>query len=175
MGCLAADGRERVLIGSGLGEGSNSSVSVAAVAGNYAALATHAVSAKYVYGVQAGVTLFDLRTGASVRTRGGESAQCDVDVLDPGACDATIDQLVVGSDALSAAHTTARNPKEAPGGPPCICTVEQIQASDSTGVNTLDSVTEPSGAPAALTDLTLTGDTLTWNHNGTPRSAQLHP
>ena len=27
----------------------------------------------------------------------------------------------------------------------------------------------------ALTNLTLVGDTLTWEHNGSPRSAQLHP
>ena len=59
--------------------------------------------------------------------------------------------------------------------PNCNYTVEQIQATDSIGVHTLDSITEPDGSPAALTNLALTGDTLTWDDNGTQRSAPLHP
>jgi hypothetical protein len=55
----------------------------------------------------------------------------------------------------------------------CTCTVEQIQASDKTGVHTLDSATELDGSPPQLTGLSLTGDTLNWNHDGVPRSAQL--
>jgi hypothetical protein len=172
MGCLAADGRERVLVGIGLGNGANDSVSEAAVAGDYAAVATRLVPpSRGPVGLFNGVKLFDLRTGASVPYRGGEAPPCGGGPP-TGNCDATLDQLVVGSDAVSAAHTTSQNPDAYV---PCACTVEQIQASDSTGLHTVDSVNEPIGAPAALTNLTLTGDTLTWNHNGTPRSAQLHP
>jgi hypothetical protein len=57
----------------------------------------------------------------------------------------------------------------------CGCTVEQIEASDSTGVRTLDSITDPAGSPTSLTNLTLMGDTLTWDHSGSPRSVQLQP
>ncbi len=54
------------------------------------------------------------------------------------------------------------------------CTVEEIVASDHTGVHTLDTVTRSPTEPPALTDLTINGDTLTWSHNGAPKSAQLH-
>lgn len=77
-----------------------------------------------------------------------------------------MDTLVVGSDAVSAVHTTVSDNGST-------STVEQIQASDGTGVHALDSITRPDGSPPALTNLTLTGDTLTWQHNGSPRSAQL--
>lgn len=84
-----------------------------------------------------------------------------------------MDTLVVGSDAVSAVHTTVKG--QDMNGNTCTCTVEQIQASDSTGVHALDIVTAPDGSPPALTNLILTGDTLTWNNDGSPRSAQLQP
>jgi hypothetical protein len=75
-----------------------------------------------------------------------------------------IDQLVMGSDAVSAVHTTSRDYG-------CTCTVEQIQASDRTGMHTLDSITEPDGSPPALTKLTSTGTPSpgsTTAHHGAP-------
>ncbi len=164
MGCLRADGRERQLA-SYLGP--PITIRGGQVAGSYAALVIENVGIQLPHGPQSKsvqVQLFDLRTGATVRDRGKEVTGCSPY---PGtSCE--IDQLVLGSDAVSAVHTTATNNG-------CTCTVEQIQASDSTGVHTLDSVTEPNGTPPALTNLTLTGDTLTWNNNGSPRSAQLQP
>ena len=80
---------------------------------------------------------------------------------------------MLGSDAVSAVHVDLKG--QDVNGNSCNCAVEQIQASDSTGVRTLDTITQSSGSPPALTILTLTGDTLTWEHNGTPRSAQLQP
>jgi hypothetical protein len=76
----------------------------------------------------------------------------------------------LGSDAVSAAHTTIVDTYRR-------SMTEQIVASDSAGVHALDSVTEPLTAPnqSTLTNLTLTGDTLTWDHDGTPRTAQLQP
>jgi hypothetical protein len=53
------------------------------------------------------------------------------------------------------------------------CTVEQIQASDANGLHTVDSVSDITGT--VLSDLTLTGDTLLWNHAGTPRTVTLTP
>ena len=35
-------------------------------------------------------------------------------------------------------------------------------------MHTLDSVTQPETGTMALTNLTLTGDTLSWDHNGLP-------
>jgi hypothetical protein len=135
-------------------------VTGAAVAGNYAALAAHGVGYDRVH-------LFDLRTGAAVPNRGGEGVSCSYGLGNPP-CETSIDQLVLGSDAVSAVHTTVQDNG-------CTCAVEQIQASDSTNVRTLDSITEPDGSPPALTNLTLTGDTLTWQHNGERRTAQLQP
>jgi hypothetical protein len=189
MGCRTAGGREWVLLYENNGEGASSNVSEAAVAGNYAALAVRTVGGKYGYSVTSRVQLFDLRTGCelsdqlssgvscnpSATDRGGEAVFCGSGQL--GGCpangDARIDQLVLGPDAASAAHTTLEGLDTS--GNRCSCRVEQIQDSDSTGVHTLDSVTEPDGSPTQLTNLTLTGDTLTWEHSGSPQSAQLQP
>ncbi len=70
-----------------------------------------------------------------------------------------------------AAHTTGTDFSVALGASP----VEEIDASDSTGLHRLDFAPAPLGSPPALTNLVLIGDTLTWEHNGTPRSAQLQP
>jgi hypothetical protein len=162
MGCLRADGRERMLASL---EGG---VEEAEVAGTYAALAIHFTYGGYnqpeVHASE--VKLFDLQTAQSAL--GGETVDC----LSTGTCG--IDHLVLGSDAVSAVHTIVEGFDA--NGAVCSCTVEKIQASDSTGRNNmLDSVTEPEGSPTALTNLTLTRDTLTWEHDGSPRSAQLQP
>lgn len=54
------------------------------------------------------------------------------------------------------------------------CSIEQIQASDSTGVRTVDSIKLPGSGPF-LTGLKLIGDVLSWNHDGSPRSVVLTP
>lgn len=173
MGCLHADGRYRVLA-----SGTNPfipsfspSPTSAAVAGNYAAMVMTEDCGRYEESRwSASVALFDLRTGAEVPDRGGESAVAELytSPQNYSSCQSSMDQLVVGSDAVGAVHTSVNKSS-------CTCTVEQIQASDSTGVHTLDSATEPQGSPTLLTKLALTGDTLTWEHNGSPRSAQLQP
>jgi hypothetical protein len=168
MGCLRVEGRERQLFSY---EGSTT-VSRAAVAGTYAALAVDSFAAADPHapvGKSIDVEVFDLRAGAMLRGQGREGTGC----VPYSATSCEVDQLVLGSDAVSAVRTTKRG--QDPSNFPCTCTVEQIQASDKNGVRTLDSITQPIGSPAALTSLTLTGDTLTWNHNGSPRSAQLQP
>lgn len=62
--------------------------------------------------------------------------------------------------------------------PNCTST-EHIVATDSTGTHILDSITTKTpcnGQPPAsqLTQLSLSGHTLTWSHAGTPESAQLN-
>ena len=54
------------------------------------------------------------------------------------------------------------------------CSVEQIQASDANGLHTVDTSRIPGSGPF-LTGLTLTGDVLSWNHDGTPRTITLTP
>lgn len=54
------------------------------------------------------------------------------------------------------------------------CTIESIKASDKTGLHTVDSSRLP-GPGQVLTGLTLTGDTLSWSHAGSPRSVSLTP
>lgn len=173
MGCVRADGRERLL---GIGA---AHVDEAAAAGTYAAVSYHVPGGSYkaeLFPGQTFVDLYDLQTscwlntpycGSSAPHRVRESLDCPY----PGTC--VIDQLVLGSDADSAVHATLEGADTS--GNICSCTSEEIQASDSTGLHTLDTITEPDGSPAALTNLRLTGDTLTWDHNGTPRSAELQP
>jgi hypothetical protein len=142
-------------------------VTSVALAGAYAAVVNEGADPHYD---EAGstVTVFDLRTGAVVPDRGGEAVGCEFD-------DCNLDQLVLGPDAVTAAHTTTSY-SYCP--PTAACTTtEQIIANDSTGTRTLDTATTtaPYGsATPSLTGLTLTGDTLTWNHGGTQRTAQLH-
>ena len=54
------------------------------------------------------------------------------------------------------------------------CSVEEIQASDGHGLRTVDS-SHYSGSGTFLTELTLTGDALSWSHNGTPQTIGLTP
>jgi hypothetical protein len=173
LGCFRADGRERLLFTSAaLGYATVSEVQ-ATVAGPYAALATEGEDG-HASLTGSGLGVYDLRTGTQLPDRGGEGSMCAYQSSPP--CLSTIDQVVLGSDAVSAVHMTIRDANCAPVQQPnCMNTTEQIQASDATGVHTLDSITEPDGSPAALTDLILTGDTLTWENNGTQHSAQLQP
>jgi hypothetical protein len=171
MGCFRADGRERLLASYPYPGYATEDVVQASVAGPYAALAVNTADS-HDQTMSSGVGLFDLRTGLRVPNRGGEGSACLIQSSPP--CASTIDQLVLGSDAVSAVHATVRDTDCGPI-QDCGYTVEQIQASDSTGIHTLDTASEPDGSPAALTNLALTGDSLTWDDNGTQHSAQLRP
>ena len=173
LGCSRADGRERLLASYPYPGYGTEDVVETSVAGAYAALATNTTN-PHDQTMSSGVYLFDLRSGLPVGDQGGEGSVCVSQSSPP--CASNIDQLVLGSDAVSAVHTTVQDAScAAIQEPNCRYTVEQIQGSDSTGVHMLDSVTEPDGSPAALTNLALTGDTLTWDNNGTQHSAHLHP
>jgi Tol biopolymer transport system component len=158
LGCLTSDGRERVLESVPPSNPDDvAGVGPVVVAGDYAALVNESSDPHYG-GSGASVAVFDLRTGMAVADRGGESAS--------GAAAARIDQLVLGPDAVTAALTS---------GTTCVplspCTeIEQIVANDSTGTHILDSVT----GLGRLGGLALSGDTLTWSRDGSPRSAQLN-
>jgi hypothetical protein len=176
MGCLRADGRERLISSStappyySVGFGPIQMALDPDVP--YAAFAGTADNTHDQYMVSS-VDVYDLRTGLVVPHAGGQVATCS----SAPPCTSTVDQLVVGGDIVTAVHTTVRDASRCPppSGPSCGNTVEQIVATDSTGVNTLDSVSEPDGSPPQLTNLALTGVTLTWENNGAPHSAQLQP
>ncbi len=63
-------------------------------------------------------------------------------------------------------------------GNPCTdghpCSIESIEASDRTGLHTVDSSEQPGSGPF-LTGLSLNGDTLSWSHDGSPRTSGLTP
>jgi hypothetical protein len=171
MGCLRADGRER-LLSSDLFPSYETAggLTGVALAGPYVAFAGNTFNSHDGTWISF-VDLSDLRTGLDVSHRGHEGFTC------PGLpCATNVDQLVLGSDAVSAVHVAVQDANCGTSQDPnCRTTLEQIQASDSTGVHTLDSVSEPDHPPAALTNLVLTRDTLTWDDNGTQRSTQLQP
>jgi hypothetical protein len=52
---------------------------------------------------------------------------------------------------------------------------ETILAHDGRGMRTLDHETVPQGSAAGLANLAITGDTVTWTHDGQPMSATLGP
>lgn len=170
LGCLASDGRQRLLQSMPPSNEDNAlAVGMVVVAGDYAALVNEWISDHYG-GTRYTVAVFDLRTGTAVANRGGESATSG------GYCFCSgLNQLVLGPDAATAAHTWVFTG--------CCTTTEQIVANDSTGTHILDSITttDPSGtnptplvAPSMLSQLTLSGDTLTWIHAGIPESAQVN-
>jgi hypothetical protein len=173
LGCSRADGRERLLVSYPYPGYATEDVVETSLAGTYAALATNTTNS-HDQTMSSRVDLFDLRTGLPVTDRGGEGSMCPDQSSPP--CASNIGRLVLGSDGVSAVRTTVEYPSCAPiQAANCPHTVEQIQASDSTGVHTLDSITEPAGSLAAFTNLVLTNDTLTWDDNGTQHSAPLHP
>ena len=172
MGCLRADGRERFLerLGPGDKDFGVSSITAAAVSAPYAAFVASYWQNHYQVRSD-DLQVFDLSNGSIQKRLGGEGAGCDsAGVM---LCDGGIDQVMVGSDGVSAVHSSVSGlPTGTAAGSPTI-TVEQIQASDRSGVRTLDQVTTRSGS--FLTGLALTGDTLSWNHGATPMSTTLTP
>ena len=170
MGCLRADGRERLLerLDPGDKDFGVSSIGAAAVSAPYAALVVSYWQNHYQVRFE-DVQVFDLRSGAIQKQLGGESAGC----FDLFPCDCGIDRVVVGSDGVSAVHSSLSglSTSSGTGSPPI--TVEQIEASDKSGERTVDQATTSSGS--FLTGLTLSGDTLSWNHGTTPMSTTLTP
>lgn len=136
------------------------------LAGRYAAILLEQQDIHYG-GFFENIDVFDLDNGTSAAGLGGESYG--------GQYGAGMDSLVLNSQGFTAVHAWEEACQ-----PPSTCYDEQIQAVDSSGFRVVDSAstTPPAGTPPgegfALTDLALSGDTLTWRHNGQPESTQLH-
>lgn len=152
LGCLIADGHQRVLTSFYAGGIYNAEggFTDTALAGDYAAVINY-TNAKAVFTTS--VEVFDLRTAQAVPSLGGETPPSG------GCCFPAMDHLVLNSQGFTAVHAYAYN-------------AEQIIASDSTGVHVLDNV-QNSGSTPALTNLALSGNTLTWQRNSQPESATL--
>jgi hypothetical protein len=163
MGCLRATGRERLLVRYVFeSEDDEPGATGAATAGDYAALATF--DTDYHYGGSSNtLDVYDLRTGNPVQNLGGEFVTCD-----GYSCETRMDHAVINGQGFTAVHTVASVE--------CIDvnSCESIQVSDSGGPRTVDTATTSWVSAPVLTDLALSGDTLTWKHAGTPESIQLH-
>ncbi len=148
LGCLFAEGHQRLLTSFNGGGGDNvqAGFTDAALAGDYAAVITYT---DFKANFNALVGVFNLRTGAAVPSLGAEP-------LPDGP---VTDGLVLNRQGFTAVHTNFNG-------------TEQIIASDSTGAHVLDTI-QPSGSTPALTNLALKDNTLTWHHNGEPESAML--
>lgn len=156
MGCLVADGRARLLARYDVQDVDGSEVATeAAVAGNYAALIDQVVDGHYGGGGST-VRVFDLRTGSSAPHLGGQNVSCP-----DRSCYETMDSLVLNDQGFTAVRVWLTG-------------TEQVVASDSAGLLTVDSAANPNPDQPGLTNLTLAGDTLSWNHDGTPKSTELH-
>jgi hypothetical protein len=157
-GCLLADGRARVLARYDFqSEDQETGATAAATAGNYAALATFETDFHYG-GSRDTLAVYDLRTGEPMTRLGGEAIQCD-----GYSCETGMDELAINGEGFTAVHAVAT----------AGCTCETIEVSDSTGPRTVDTASSSSGK-AVLTDVALSGDTVTWKHDGIPVSTQLH-
>ncbi len=172
MGCLLSTGRERLLENYDLQDyDSTTTAGDVVAAGDYAGWVEDNQDPHYGGSAEI-VRVFDLRTGAQDTRLDGEGNGCpDYEYT----CASTADGLVLGADGFSAVHTTVTQ-----FGTPNQTSeerTEQILAADSTGVHILDSTSNQYAInqtpPPLLTGLTLSGDALTWEHAGTPQSAQL--
>jgi len=170
MGCLLADGQERLL--ERFTENSidgATSVSSAGIGGDYAVLVNHFDDGHYnVYYDKA--VEFDLRTATIARNDlpalfcpSFQSYDCE-----------TVDQIVVASDGAYAVHTQGPIICSSNGGGP-VCWRETIDAIERSGIHTLDQLFDPQGTSTGpfLTGMALSSSTLTWEHAGSPRTAQL--
>jgi len=170
MGCLLADGQERLL--ERFSENSingATSVSTAGIGGDYAVLVHHSDDAHYFsYGDT--VAEFDLRTAAIADTNLPALVCPSFQGYD---CE-TVNQVVVASDGAYAVHTQGPMICSSAGGGP-VCWLETIDAVERSGIQTLDQVFDSQGTSTGpfLTGMALSGSTLTWEHAGSPRTAQL--
>ena len=159
MACDPAIGQERLLERfTGNNIDGASLVAGATIAGDHIALVIEYLDAHYFVQTYESA-VFDVRTGASVGPAGGGQLYCPSQAFGvPYQC-GNVQQIVVSGDGAYAVLTD----------------LEAITAVSSTGlITTLDTAPfVPPGLTPHLTDLTLVGDALTWNHDGSPRTATL--
>ena len=154
MGCLRADGRERLLERIPRGNVDYaSSIGSGVLAAPYAGLAVDWQDEHYG-GFGANVQVFDLRTGLLQNKLGGESISCDYDNCPP----VSLDHLALGSDGVSAAHFQTLEPAGSLSTPleqvSCAAARTVCVAVDVIGSGVL-TTSNPTGGPTAWTSATL--------------------
>jgi hypothetical protein len=141
--------------------GTSFSLGPVALAGNYVAMELADGEYHRIEGPD-NVVMYDLRTGGAI----AQSPTLCPFQNDIGSACAQVDSLQITTRGFSAWHQFRR-----PGGSPAIPIAETVDASDDTGVRTLDSVPDDTGH--SLTQIHLGPDSVTWLHDGVPRSAPL--
>jgi len=158
MGCLRGGGRERFLERFNYQPGLFSfAVSASAVGDGYAALAN--VSDDLHYGdVSDTVEVFNLSTGADVPNMGGEDVSCSDQLAGEACLSPDIDQLVVGSGGVSAAHVSSTVPPGSSSSP--LASISCPSASLCVavdGAGHLFTSTDPTGGSGAWTKTEVPG------------------
>lgn len=154
MDCVRADGRERVFA-SGFDNRNGASVSGAVLAGTLAALEVVPSCGTSTFRSAPSITVYDLQTGGASDYYGnGLSGTCMYEGVPP-----SIDPLLLNANGFAAWLVTQSND------------AQQLYAHDSQGTSIVDSA--PAGSGAAIGNVQLTSDQLTWTHDGTPHELML--
>jgi hypothetical protein len=120
------------------------------------------------------LAVYDLRTGDRIADRGGPLADCGGEGF---FCDGRVLTVVVNAQMDAAAYfsyliaCSASMPPSIPGGP---CTKEQIDATDSAGLYSVDATVDPYNGGTTFSNLALSGQVLSWTRSGVPQSTTLH-
>jgi dipeptidyl aminopeptidase/acylaminoacyl peptidase len=158
--CAHANGRERLLVQIANPEAdAETSFENAATTGNNVAIVTRFDNGLSPDLVDT-VATYDLRTGLSAR-----HSYVATSLQAPGGS-LTSDHLVVGPGGITALHTTAKGIDAR--------TTEHVISDDASGRVVRDTAYPTSTSPL-ITNLTLTGETLTWDDAGVAHTVELHP
>jgi hypothetical protein len=164
-GCLRTVGHQWLLNSGPNFDSPNLTLKNVDLAGHFAGLHFYEFDKGGTYYDQTSV--YDLGTG---RTVWSANPDCPGIPAQEGICQA--DALTINSSGFAAWHVNTGSPTRA-GCTIYVCKSEQIYAHDNHGTRLVDS-TQPSGiGTSSLGGLKLSGDTLTWTHDGTPHQITL--
>jgi hypothetical protein len=185
MGCLSSTGQPWLLEdlwGSGVlggdlsGGNAGDAVSQTAISGNYAALVAGIVPEKGYAGPSDTVDLFNLSTGQDLTTPANRIGCTFANEQVCGTTMPDIDQIALAANGTFAVNGVLRSDCSTTPDVETYCWADAIVEDTGQGVNILDQVPQPTlfqSTPEPLSDMTLTGTTLSWQHNGNPMSADL--
>ena len=149
-------------------------VGAVAVAGDYAALVNASIDPITTAAPATRSLSSTCEPGPRLPTAAANRRSCP-DYAGHG-CSSGVDQLVLGTDAATAAHTFVINNRlDLP-----VMSRRLSRSSPTTAPARTSSTASPPQAPhsptpaSLLSQLALSGHTLTWSHAGTPESAQLN-
>ena len=176
--CLRSVGEERTLFDGATGADTPSSAAVSADGGDDVALAwVEPIDSGSTRTSRTTASIYDLRTGTVLR-QGLASEPCGqpdppgttAPAIDPAQCLQYVDDLSL-SDGMLAMHVTsfANDPFD-----PAIAELEQVISSDADGTEVQEDVSRPETLNSIF-GVTITGDTLGWQDDGTYHTVALTP